>query len=229
MNARLPSPRSTKRSRGYTAVEVLMGLTLLSIGAAAVITMQRGAIQANLDARKMDMANAIAREWIERLRRDATRWTLPSAQNPGGNNYGNALLLSSYLQWNNTNVNSAWSYPDALLSGSVPDGVSPGFDILGRDLVAADIKYDSTNPTKLSSAQFCVNIRLNWLVVNQLIRAEVRVFWPRARSYPDDQAVTPNYVGTDWCSAANTSNVTGNTTDYHFVYAATAIRQNPVQ
>jgi prepilin-type N-terminal cleavage/methylation domain-containing protein len=210
---------SRKRTRGYTAIEVMIGITLLSIGAAAVISMQRGAIQANLDARKMDMANSIAREWLERLRRDATLWTLPSPVSPAGNNYSNAQILSQYLVYGSNTTNSVWKYPDILLqSATVPDGVSPGFDILGRDLMPTDIAGTSTKP---SAAVFCVNIRLNWLVMNQLIRAEVRVFWPRM--------ILSGPNTTDWCTDANASAVTGDVADYHFVYAATALRQNTVQ
>jgi prepilin-type N-terminal cleavage/methylation domain-containing protein len=213
------SASQKKRARGYTAVEVLMGMTLLSIGAAAVISMQRGAVQANLEARKLDMANAIAREWVERLRRDATLWTLPSAINSVGNNYANAKLLSTYLQYGNTTANSNWSYPDIYLqTAAAPDGVSIGFDILGRDLAVTDIQGSSTKP---SAAVFCVHVRLNWLVVNSLIRAEVRVVWPRLI----DQGA--NTV--DWCSKGNSDAITGDTNHYHFVYAATAIRQNPAQ
>jgi hypothetical protein len=184
--------------------------------------MQRGAIQANLDARKMDMANSIAREWIERLRRDSTLWTLPSPVSPGGNNYASSKLLSTYLVYGSATNVTAWSYPDAYLAtATLPDGVSPAFDILGRDLLPADITGSTSHP---SSAIFCVNIRLNWLVLNELIRAEVRVFWRR------DLYLDPNNLHTvDWCTAANASNVTGDVGHYHFVYAATAVRKNPVQ
>ena len=214
-------PRSWRAAAGYTAVEVMIGITLVSIGAAAVISMQRGAIQANLDARKMDMANSIAREWLERLRRDSMLWTLPSPVMPTGNNYASSKLLSTYLAYN-SNTTTGWVYPNAYLAtAAVPDGVSVGFDILGRDLMPTDIVGTNAKP---SAAVFCVNIRLNWLVLNQLIRAEVRVFW-RRQLY-----VAPAKV--DWCNVADASDATainGNTAEYHFVYAATAIRQNPVQ
>jgi len=202
--------------RGYTMVEVMMGMSLLAIGAAAVISMQRASIQSNLEARKLDMANAIAREWIERLRRDATQWTLPNSSN-STSNYANAQLLSTYLAWGATGQTTSWSYPNAYLaSAAVPDGVSPGFDILGRDLKATDILGSTSTPSK---AIFCTNIRLNWLVVNTLMRAEVRVFWLRLLSSGPN---TP-----DWCNQSNANTVTGDTSHYHFIYAATAIRQNP--
>lgn len=212
-----------RRSRGYTAVEVMMALTLFGIGAAAVMSMQRAAVQGNLDARKMDMANTIAREWCERLRRDAAVWTLPSAANPTANtNYGNAKLLATYLSYGSTGAITNWSFPDVLVkNATVPDGLSPAFDILGRDLL----------PANASVAQFCVNVRLNWLdqpvsgsapqPIQQLIRAEVRVLWPR---------LLLNGPVALWCSTSVDPNTLTNLpSTYHYVYAATAVRQNPAQ
>src|SRR5271154_1609339 len=117
------SPRScrSRRScgrtapRGYTAVEVLMAMTVMTIGAAAVMSMQKTSIQGNLDARKTDMANSIARMWVERLERDAMQWTLPSAQNPTGNNFAGALLLASPTY-------GAWGLPSYEMGGNA-DGI----------------------------------------------------------------------------------------------------------
>ena len=49
-----------------------MAMTLAAIGSAAVIAMMKTSVQGDLDARKTDVANTIARTWTERLRRDAT-------------------------------------------------------------------------------------------------------------------------------------------------------------
>jgi len=99
-------------------------MTVLAIGASAVMSMQKAAMQANLDARKIDMANSIARMWVERIRRDSMQWTLPSPANPTGTNFANAKLLS-YVGMN-------WVLPPAY-GGQTPP-VSPGFDIRGRDI-----------------------------------------------------------------------------------------------
>jgi prepilin-type N-terminal cleavage/methylation domain-containing protein len=201
-------------ARGYTAVEVLMGMTLFAIGAMAVISMQRASVQGNLDARKLDMANAIAHEWLERLRRDSTLWTLPSSANPTATtNYTNAKLLSGHLTYATAGNVATWSLPDDYVkSASVPDGVSPAFDILGRDLL----------PASYAQAQFCVNIRLNWLDpgAKELIRAEVRVVWPR---------LILSAPASGWCSATNANSLTGQAGTYHYLYAVTSIRQNPAQ
>src|SRR5262249_8959991 len=63
------------RTRAYTAIEVLMAMSVFAIGAAAIIGMMRAAIQGNYDARRLDQANSLAREWMERLRRDGMLWT----------------------------------------------------------------------------------------------------------------------------------------------------------
>ena len=70
-----------------------MAMTVMAIGGAAVITMQKTSVTANLDARRADVANAIARTWVERLQRDAMAWTLPGPE-AAGNNIANAPILS---------------------------------------------------------------------------------------------------------------------------------------
>jgi len=213
MSATLPSVRNarTRRPRGYTAIEVLMAMTVMSIGAAAVISMQKAAVQSNLDARKTDVANSIARTWVERLERDAMQWTLPGTVNKTQNNMNNALLLSGH-------VTGQWFLPNQYVGTTTPEAMSPGFDILGRDLAVAD----------LPSAQFCVNVRLTWLnpPTNDLMRADVRVLWPRGIATP----VTPPTQG-GFCTAAVASLAdpepylaTGPA--YHWLYLTTTIREN---
>jgi prepilin-type N-terminal cleavage/methylation domain-containing protein len=170
------TPNDRARARGYTAVEVLMAMTVMVIGAAAVISMQKATVQGDLDARKTDVANGIARTWIERLQRDAMQWTCPSTACPAINNITNARLLG-------THVTGQWFLPIDYM-GATPEAMSPGFDILGRDLPSSALAPSTTNGW--AGAQFCVNVRLSWLVPQSLsnseaglIRADVRVLWPR--------------------------------------------------
>jgi type IV pilus assembly protein PilV len=67
--------RNVARARAYTAVEVLVSLAVLAVGAAGVIAMQRTAIRGDVDVRKLDVANEVARTATERLRLEADRWT----------------------------------------------------------------------------------------------------------------------------------------------------------
>jgi prepilin-type N-terminal cleavage/methylation domain-containing protein len=167
MTRPLPRPAPIA-ARGYTAIEVLMAMTVMAIGGAAVITMQKTSMTANLDARRADVANSIARTWVERLQRDSMGWTQPGPE-AAGNNIGNAPLLAAGIA-----AQGQWFLPTQESGITVPETMSPGFDILGRDLPAA----------QLATADFCVNVRLSWLTTTlvppggDLIRADVRVIWP---------------------------------------------------
>lgn len=194
--------------RGYTAIEVLVSLSIVIVGAAGVISMQRATIQGDVDARRMDMANAIARQWTERLRTDAMLWTLPAAINPNSNFSQAALLQNVAIP-----ANAQWFIPDQRLPA--PTNWSPGMDALGSDVPLTDLGDD-----KNRYALFCTHVRLTWLIQDQLMRADVRVFWPRGLSVaPEDH----------FCSNTPNTAIETMTDSYHFVYATTAIRRNAIQ
>jgi prepilin-type N-terminal cleavage/methylation domain-containing protein len=214
--------RRPNSSRGYTAIEVLMAMTVFAIGAAGIIGMQRASVQGNQDARNLDIANGIARMWIERLRRDASLWTTPA---PPTDYTATNFLKSPFLDAN------AWTFPigpcpstSSLTSGrSNADGLCPAFDGFGRDLAQSDFAL----------AAFCVNIRIDTVGKDQnnniaVMRAMVRVYWPRG-------LVAAPYVngGNRFCSAPALSDLTSGpdatTSDqiYHFVQSVTLISSNP--
>lgn len=206
-----PSPRRP-RSRGYTVVEVLLAMTVLIIGASAVMSMQKASLQGNLDARKTDIANSIARMWMERIQKDAMSWTLPSHSQQGlPSNYARAPLLG--------HVNGTWFLPTDYLPATAPNAsISPGFDILGRDIPTV---------AGLSSALFCVHLRETWLatntanVVDNLMRVELRVVWPRGIS-------TTTYAPA-LCDANSAQTLNPNYPDpslYSTLYMVTAVRAN---
>ena len=188
-----------RRGRGYTAIEVLIAMTIMAIGAAAVISMQRVSVQGNFDARETDMANTIARTWVERLQHDATLWTQPGPSNQTGNNLARALVISDAIGHPNN-----WRQPTQYYAS---DGLSCAFDILGRD-VASD-----------GNAVFCASVRMNWLTAAQdLIRADVRVLWSRG-------ILTKPLGGP--CLAGVSTNDTPDPTVFHAIYLTTAIKGNP--
>lgn len=213
MNAIAQAKRRSRASasRGYTAVEVLLALTVLAIGAAGVISMQTGAIEGNLEARKLDTANSIAREWVERLRRDSTLWTLPTAYNQGTANLSNATFLSSNLGSPTGN----WFQPP-IPGGYPADGLSPAFDIFGRDLDIADAP----------NAIFCVRLKIdviaNDLLGNpELLRGTVQVFWLRQLAWSANNPLNCVQAGGN-----PNFDPTANPSTYHFLFASTAIRKN---
>ncbi len=202
------TPRSFKRNqRGYTAVEVLSAMTLLAIGAAGVIGMQRVTLQGSEDARRFDIGGNLANSWCSRLQRDAAQWTEPNANNLNSNNINLTKFLKSV-----TTCSAAYCDPPA----AVPEaGMTGSFDTFGRDL-----------PATSTTATYCAQYRLQWIAdpgsaapfkPSGLMRAEVRVFWSRLEQNP---------IGS--CAAA-TPDVANANQLYHFVYATTAVRENSLR
>lgn len=208
--------RTKKRARslGYTLVEVLMSMTVLAVGAAGVVAMQKASVQGNQDARDLDEANAIAREWMDRLQRDATLWT-PSDTGTG-TNVPSALLIDEGINKNK----GAWYFPSARLvpSASQNDYESPGFDPLARDLPSTAAQAEGTLGT--TGLRYCVNVRLTQVVTDPLggpgnmLRAEVRVYWPRMLLAAPDK---------NYCTSIPPDE---SLDTYHFVYVVSAVRMN---
>jgi type II secretory pathway pseudopilin PulG len=196
-------PVQCKRDeRAYTAVEVMMSIIVLGIGAAGVMSMQKAAIQGNNDARMMDMGNAIAREWVERMRRDAMTWIPPTSAAPTPNWSTNTFLVSQIGA--SANV-GAFQYLTTAVTP--PTGYSIAFDILGRD-------YDLTTLLTSPPPIFCTQVRGDWIVQDQLLRATVRVYWLR------QMLAAPS--GGLQCGT-NDAPDTNPASTYHFVYATTAL------
>lgn len=209
-------------------IEILVSMTLLAIGASGVIAMQKAAVQGHQDARQMDVANAIAREWMERLRRDAMLWT-PSVTQTGivpPPNIAQAPTIQIFSP-------PHWYIPTMRIApqGAQTDVESPGFDVLGRDVPTADLAsaaQGATNAAGLYSTntatvlEYCTNVRITPLTLDQtLVRAEVRVFWPRGLF----TSLNPQVCTVDPPAAWEADPVTV-TEQYHFIYLTSAIRQN---
>jgi prepilin-type N-terminal cleavage/methylation domain-containing protein len=210
--------RSNAR-RGYTAIEVLMAMTVMAIGAAGVISMQKTSIVSNLDARKTDVANAIARTWVERIKRDLTQWTQPGPTNEGA---PSNLAVAAVAQAGFANA-GAWFLPNQYLTGSASHPpISPGFDILGRDLPATALA-PSAGPPIQPGALFCVNVRLTRLA-GDLFRIDVRVLWPRGISNDSNHALPSGGV----CDSGVATSVAPDPQIFHSLYVTTAVRGNPL-
>jgi type IV pilus assembly protein PilV len=188
--ARARSHRSAHRSapRGYTVIEVMMALAVLTLGASGVIAMQKATLISNTNARNLATANTIAQAWVERLRTDALSW----------NEAGGTQDLPS-TAWLNAAVNSApvsgggWiqPLPAVLPLGGQPAG-APVADVMGADLFAGkDLAL---------AVAFCTQVRLTRFSTagnfSGVIRVEVRVIWDR-RSQPLSCATLPTGFDSD--------------------------------
>jgi type II secretory pathway pseudopilin PulG len=205
IRTRVPSrPRTGAPARGYTIVEVLLAMTVLIIGAAGVMSMQKASMQGNLDARKTDIATNIGRMWLERIEKDSMNWTTLA-------NLSNAQLLAGA----GTTVGN-WFLPTAYLSPTGGNAsMSPGFDILGRDIASA---------SAVKNAFFCVHLRETWLSqntvtpTNSLMRVELRVVWPRG--------IALDTYAPPLCDATTAATANPDPRLYSTLYLVTAVRAN---
>jgi len=223
-------PRRSRAHRlGYTAIEVLVALTLFAVGTAGVLSLQRVSIVGASDARQTDIATAIGAEWVERLRQDSLAWTLPSAADPlGPSNLTTAtkILGVNAIPIGPTGTSDAgadtpWITPPTPGSAAaLLDLGSPAYDLVGRALTTVDIGSVPPQPP-----HFCVQYRLQWLVPSPpptptsgppLIRAEVRVLY----------LTSGGAIG---CAAGTGDPIApaGFPAGFRSIHLTTSLRQNP--
>lgn len=113
--------------RGFTLIEVLMVMAILSIGILAVMTMQISATSSNANARRMtDGGNYMASEfeWLMLQDYDDTLAAYPTGANP----------------------NAPYTVVNAAAAGPIPNtqqvGITVGLGPLGEDLTITYYKSD---------------------------------------------------------------------------------------
>jgi len=89
---RASGPRCTAAQRGFTLLEVLVAIVVLSFGVLGVVGLQAMALQANKEARYQSTAVALARELGDMMRstKDVAK-NLSAAQNPYLVDFSSAL------------------------------------------------------------------------------------------------------------------------------------------
>ncbi|WP_434046553.1 MULTISPECIES: type IV pilus modification PilV family protein [Sorangium] len=185
-------------SRGYTLIEVMAALGVLSIGATGVLALQKATLISNTNARNLTMANNIAMTWAERLRVDALQWN-----DPGG-----VPDRDSDTDWLSLMATSP--FPAKVAPTLIPALGAPVADVFGTDIYAGD----------LSQPAFCTHVRFSQFTdattgVRRwptLIRAEIRVVWER-NGNPIDCGVAPVIVDAE-------------PERFGAVYVTTAVRRN---
>lgn len=199
MSARTQRRRSHARSRsqsGYTMVEVMMAMALLTAGAAGIFALQQAATTGNAEARQMTIATSVARTWLERMKRDALNW------NTGGSVAASGPLAGTRYLLNVPAVGTAptWNTPTDLADSRA------SFDHYGREVaLGGDVRY-------------CAQYRLEWVNAGQAIRADVRVWWHRRGR--EDAAAADLYPN---CGVGQEA-VIGADRRIHSVSASTVVR-----
>jgi type IV pilus assembly protein PilV len=162
-----------RRSRaGYTLIEVMMAIAIITASAVALLGLQEIVIRGNMDARQMTTATTIVRTTIELLRLDAVAWT---------QSYPTAGTV-------------AWGTGVRGFLRDVPTSATPGaspWAPFGASIAAVEHAYDyQGRPTAVAADMFyCVETRYAWIYPGQALRADVRVWWVRSGPFTDAAAL----------------------------------------
>ena len=216
----------TRRAQGFTLIEVMVAISLMGVGAMGLVSLLRHTARGSRSARQMDIATQIAESWLERLKVDALEWELPAdggaLQVQTSDNTTRDVAVETQLL-----VNTQWlkevsdhdgatgeyqplPINTAVDTGSGPD-ISNAFDELGRDIAAGNGDH-----------AFCSSFRLSWVHWPRAMRADVRVWWPRA-----GRGINP---ATDPFNTCADDNLTpAQLTDYHTVYLSTVLSATRVK
>jgi prepilin-type N-terminal cleavage/methylation domain-containing protein len=187
-------------ARGYTVVEVMMALAILSVGVTGVIAMQGVTAASNRHAKNLAVATHIAQGWLDMLATESSLWTETGSLN-----------RTTWLKQTGSEV--TWFRPE--YSSSLNFG--PAFDALGNSVNLTNLARDT---------EYCADLRLTSLRDTSggagLIRAEVRVFWRR-----EDIVLLPATTAPAHACALESVAVTADSAGnmFHFVYMSTAVRE----
>ncbi len=188
--------------RGFTLVEVMMAISVMTAGAIAIFTMQNVSVTGGRRSRMISTATEVNRFWIERVKLEALRWG-PVAYGHPSMTWLNALPDAE-------TGTSGWFLPAARGTGD--DLVTAASDWYG-----APIPIPSG--AGVPPAAYCTSLRWTWMSggTDQVARLDVRTWWHR----PNRTADTIEGCGAD--QNALTAALT-EVTDFGVIYGSTVIR-----
>jgi prepilin-type N-terminal cleavage/methylation domain-containing protein len=186
-----------RRTHAFTLVEVMMAVTVMTVGALGLMALQQTATRGNSEARNLSMATQLTRTWVERLRRDSVHWWAQGQ--PIQSRY---LVLAPPPGM----PQGPWVSPEPQVR---PDGTveATTFDHFGRD----------QPPGGDVPPVFFTNVRFGWMDGGDTLRVDVRTVYHRHR--PTQRH--PFQPGGE----AGISAALAQAVDLRAVYASTIIRR----
>lgn len=200
------------RRQGFTLVEVMVSLGIMTIGALSLIAMQQQTTRANGRARDMTTAMQIAQTVIERLKLDGLAWNTIT---PGDvTDLANTDLLSQVYGATPGDFMTLPQVQSSRLGETVV--LSNAFDFFG-----VDVPVLGASAEQLARVRYCASYRLDWVYdTHRALRADVRVWWSKEAPTRDILSDFP------LCADDNAALLPGGTqyNNYHVVYLSTVIR-----
>jgi hypothetical protein len=144
-------------------MEMVAAVTVSLVGFIGMLDLQTASIQSLTDSRAMFQAMQLSEHFGETLRVEAIEWTNGSTQSTYQTKFQYLKYAPSPAV---TNATSNWLV--ATPSGFVGPLANSTYD------TGIQSEFPAGRDTK-----FCIHYRWTWLIANDLIRADVRIMWPR--------------------------------------------------
>lgn len=194
-----------RNQAGYTMVEVMMALALLTVGILGIVSLQRVAVVSNGHAKNLAIAQRIAQSWATQMQMDSSTWR-------------SAGTLPGVL----TTPNSTWARPPEVV-----DRIGGAFDSLGAPLKDDDADQ-AAYCTHVRLSWLYGNAAANG---NALIRAEIRVFWRRDGHGEGIDGIGNIWMKSEGICAQlqdpdRIKAIGEDTSTFHFLYQTVGIRQH---
>jgi len=164
-------PAHDRNRRGVTLLEVLAAVSITIIGFVGVLDLQTASIHGLSASRSMFHGMQLSEHFAETLRTEGIEWTNQSTQAASQvkfeflNKAPNPAAAGSQSEW-----------IVATPNGYV--GTMANFDTYDEGI----LKEFPADEDK----RFCIHYRWTWLLTDLLLRADVRVLWPRPAGKRDD-------------------------------------------
>ncbi|MBI3071802.1 MAG: prepilin-type N-terminal cleavage/methylation domain-containing protein [Deltaproteobacteria bacterium] len=173
---------------GFTLVEVMISMLILSVGVLAIMAMQFSTLAANTASRETTEATSLARRMLEMLKRDTYDWNVKSDLS--------SATEVPLLQPANAALSPG---PGTTTWLNIPVSVLPGIESGGTNYMVDREMRPNATPSGLPATvtgygppRYCIHYRLTWLTDNELLLAEARVTWNRKDRSETRALCTPN-------------------------------------
>jgi prepilin-type N-terminal cleavage/methylation domain-containing protein len=191
----------TRARRGFTLVEVMMAISVMTVGAVALFSMQSITAEGARRSRRLTTATEINRFWIERVKLEAVRWG-PSASL--------AITWLDVIPAAN-GASSDWFLPESRGAGDTL--VTAASDWYGAPM-------DIPSGAGVAPAPYCTSLRWTRMATgtDEVARLDVRTWWHRP-----NRAAGVTIAGCGVGQPAVTASL-ANIGDFGAVYSSTVIR-----
>jgi prepilin-type N-terminal cleavage/methylation domain-containing protein len=153
--------RTGRRQHGFTLIEVMVSLGVMTVGAMAILALQQQSIRSNAHARQLTIATEIAERWAERFKQDAQTWNMVGEAS-GTPTAADVLSRTKWLKQINSRPNEFQQIEN------LEEPVSNAFDYQGFDVPSIEKKYF-----------YCASFRPSWVYFGRAMRIDIRVWWAR--------------------------------------------------